>query len=68
MIPPPRVIGPGGSARRIGVELEFSNISCRSAAELVQNLFGGGLVEEDPYRFHVVESALGDFIVELDTQ
>lgn len=68
MIPPPRVIGPGGSARRIGVELEFSNISCQSAAELVQNLFGGDLVEEDPYRFHVVESALGDFIVELDTR
>jgi hypothetical protein len=68
MIPAPHTVGPDGSERRIGVELEFSNLDCRSVAELVQNVFGGNLFEEDPHRFHVVESVLGAFVIELDTQ
>jgi hypothetical protein len=68
MIPAPHMVGLGGSARRIGVELEFSNIGCRQAAELVQTVFGGDLVEDDPHRFHVVGSELGTFVIELDTQ
>jgi hypothetical protein len=66
MMPPPQTLGPGGSPRRIGVEVEFSNIDCRSAAELVRKTFGGDVLEEDPYRFRVVASMLGDFTVELD--
>jgi hypothetical protein len=68
MIPPPHMTDPDGSERRIGVEIEFSNVDCRTAAELVQKTFGGELVEEDPHRFHVQESRLGDFTVELDSQ
>jgi hypothetical protein len=48
------------------VEVEFSNIDCRPAAELVQGIFGGDILEEDPHRFRIVASALGDFTVELD--
>jgi hypothetical protein len=66
MIPPPYTLGPSGAPRKIGVEVEFSNIDCRSAADLVQKIFGGDVVEEDPYRFRVAASALGDFTVELD--
>lgn len=66
MIAPPYTLGPSGSPRKIGVEVEFSNIDCRSAADLVQKIFGGDVLEEDPYRFRLVASTLGDFTVELD--
>jgi hypothetical protein len=66
MMPPPQTLGPSGASRRVGVEIEFSNIDCRSAAELVQKTFGGDVLEEDPYRFRVLATMLGDFTVELD--
>lgn len=68
MMPPPQPLGQGGSPRTIGVEVEFSNLDCCSAAELVQKAFGGDILEEGPYRFGVLSSALGDFRVELDTR
>ena len=67
MMSPLQPLGPDGSPRTIGLEIEFSNLDCRSAAELVLKAFGGDILEEDPYRFGVLSRALGDFRVELDT-
>lgn len=68
MSPPPRLTGPEGKSRRVGIELEFAAISARDGAKLVQSLFGGTIREEDPHRFHVTDTAHGEFICELDSQ
>ncbi|MBI1181149.1 MAG: hypothetical protein GC201_11375 [Alphaproteobacteria bacterium] len=64
--PPPRPETAGGAPRRVGVEIEFTGIEERGAAELVCALYGGRVVETDPHRFLVRDTALGDFTVELD--
>lgn len=65
---PPRTLNFEGTDRRVGVELEFGAITARTGARLVQSLFGGTIEEEDPHRFHVCKSSLGQFTCELDTQ
>ncbi len=65
---PPRTLNWQGSARRIGIELEFGSVSARAGAGLVQSLFGGTILEEDPHRFHISNTAFGTFTCELDTQ
>jgi len=65
---PPRQANADGVERRIGVELEFAAVTARDGARLVQTLFGGTIREEDPHRFHVLDTALGKFTCELDTQ
>lgn len=65
---PPCGLNPDGNERRIGVELEFASVSARASAELVVKLFGGRVREEDPHRFHICETSLGEFVSELDTQ
>ncbi|SDH04460.1 amidoligase family protein [Roseospirillum parvum] len=66
--PPPRTLNPEGAPRRIGVELEFAAVSAGEGARLVAGLFGGRVVEEDPHRFRIIDSRLGDFTAELDSQ
>ena len=65
---PPRTRAHDGRERRVGVEIEFAAISARQGAEIVRGLFGGEVREEDPHRFHVEGSELGDFTCEIDTQ
>jgi len=65
---PPRLETPDGQERRVGVELEFAAVSARAGAHFVQSLFGGEICEEDPHRFHIRGTTLGDFTSELDTQ
>lgn len=65
---PPRTLSHAGRERRVGVEIEFAAVSARQGAEIVQGLFGGRVREEDPHRFHVEGSELGDFTCEIDTQ
>ncbi len=64
---PPRQISSEGKVRGVGVELEFAAISVRESALKVQSVFGGEIVRADSHRFHVKNTALGDFTCELDT-
>lgn len=68
MMQPPRMLGPEGKPRRVGVELEFAAISAHHGAKLVQSLFGGTIREEDPHRFYVSATQYGEFVCELDSQ
>ena len=65
---PDRMETPDGSIRRVGVELEFAVVSARDGAELVYRLFGGTIERQDAHRFKVVDTSLGDFVCELDSQ
>lgn len=65
---PPAMTRADGQERRIGVELEFTALDCEPAARVVQGLFGGRIVPRDKYRLDVTGSAVGDFVVELDSQ
>lgn len=64
----PRSRGPDGRPRQVGVEIEFAAVSARDAAGIVQRLLGGTVREEDPHRFHIDGTRMGDFTCELDTQ
>ena len=68
MMWPPHTLGPDGKMRRVGVELEFAAISASDGARLVQSLYGGSIVEEDPHRFFVKDTKFGEFVCELDSQ
>ncbi|MEL7544958.1 MAG: amidoligase family protein, partial [Pseudomonadota bacterium] len=65
---PPLANGPDGTPRKVGVEIEFAALSARQSADLVQQCFGGQLHELGDHRFRVVNTELGDFLTELDTQ
>lgn len=67
LISPPQTVTDGNKPRRVGVELEFGDISPGKTAEVVQQIFGGQLQKKDPYRLIVKDTELGDFLVELDT-
>jgi hypothetical protein len=59
-------VGLDGTPRRVGVELEVAGASPAIMAGLLRELRGGRLVELDPYRLRVEDSALGEVTVELD--
>lgn len=52
--------------RRIGVEIEFGGLHLRDAVDLVVTTFGG-MPEMQRYNaWHVIDSSLGNLIVEID--
>lgn len=57
-----------GRTRRVGVEIEFSQVDCARAGELVQARFGGQVVWSDPHRLEVRDTTFGNFHVELDVR
>ncbi|HYD99090.1 MAG TPA: amidoligase family protein [Alphaproteobacteria bacterium] len=63
---PPRPVSADGSPRRIGVEIEFAGLDAAETAALVQRLFGGAVEQQNPHRYKVRGTSLGDFTVELD--
>lgn len=66
--PPPEPTQTTGRVRRVGIEIEFANVSVLDAARLVQDLFGGGLSQESVHRAPIRNTPLGDFTIELDAQ
>lgn len=54
------------SKRKIGVEIEFSNLGLSNAAQIIQTLFGGEIVRNSRYDYSVKKTNLGDFKLELD--
>lgn len=57
-----------GKPRRVGVEIEFAAVSAKDGAAIVQDLFGGKILEKDAHRYAVTETEIGEFVVELDTK
>lgn len=65
---PPHTLNFEDKPRHVGVEIEFGSVSTGDAARKVQAMFGGELRQEDQHRFHVRDTSMGTFLVELDTQ
>ncbi|MET4806900.1 amidoligase family protein [Limibacillus sp. MBR-115] len=63
---PPLEKTPDGKIRRVGIEIEFSDVDLEASGKIVQRLFGGRLTHSDPHRFKVLDTQFGDFLVELD--
>ncbi len=65
---PPRPYNPDGSARRVGVEIEFSGLSGLDAAVAVQRAVGGKLREVSPHRMRIEGTLIGEVTIELDAK
>lgn len=55
-----------GRPRLVGVEIEFTRLSERGAAECLRMILGGTVEEEDPHAYRVTGSRLGTIGIELD--
>jgi len=65
---PPEALNADGERRRVGVEIEFANVTVRDSAALVEDLFGGTQEPESDHRVVISGTRFGDFNVELDWQ
>lgn len=63
---PPRLETAEGKPRRLGIELEFGDLTLAQTSAIVQTLYGGRIESRDPYRNEVVGTDCGDFLIELD--
>ena len=52
--------------RRIGVEIEYSNLPLERSARIISGLFGGTIEKRSRYDYRVTGTELGDFALELD--
>ncbi len=65
---PPIVQNESGKIRKVGFEIEFAAKDCYKIAQKIVTLFGGHLKKINPHYFEVLNSSLGTFSVQLDTQ
>lgn len=63
---PPQQTNHKQEPRRIGVEIELAGLDAISTANTVQECFGGRLNVLSQHRVEALETALGDFLIELD--
>jgi len=63
---PPRSRNAEGRQRRLGIELEFGDLTLAQTTDIVQRLFGGRIESKDAYRNEVTGTDCGDFLIELD--
>lgn len=63
---PPIADKADGSPRRVGVEIELGGLEPEQLAALVQQRFGGDIVEKSPLDWCVENTGFGTFQVELD--
>lgn len=63
---PPLLKNADGNIRKVGFEIEFSDIKLETAARIVAELFGGKIISKNRFLFRVIETIFGDFSVELD--
>lgn len=68
LVRPPYETNADGEARRVGVEIEFANLSVRQAADMLTDLFGGEVRQWGPHQCQVVETRYGTFAIEIDTR
>ena len=63
---PPRQTNHKQEPRRLGIEIELAGLDAITSANTVQECFGGRLNVVSQHRVEVLDTALGDFLVELD--
>jgi len=63
---PPLTKNRNGDDRTVGFELEFAGLEITRTAEIIQESFGGEIIEGNRYEYKIVNTELGDFRVELD--
>jgi len=54
--------------RKIGVEIEFSNLKLSKCAQIIHKLYGGEIVQNSRYDYRVKKTSIGEFKLELDAQ
>ncbi len=57
-----------GNLRKVGVEVEYSNLSLDESAEIIKELLGGAIQDLGKYKKKVVDTKFGDFNLELDAE
>ncbi|MCW9708339.1 amidoligase family protein [Fodinibius salsisoli] len=65
---PPVKTNSEGNPRNVGFELEFAGISITKTAQIICNLFGGSIKQNNRYDVQVTDTELGHFTVELDAR
>ncbi|RNI27219.1 amidoligase [Rufibacter immobilis] len=55
-----------GEIRKVGFELEFSQVGIEECVQIVQELYGGTVQREHRFSQKVVNTRLGDFSIEID--
>ncbi len=63
---PPLTKNESGQERTVGFELEFAGLELSRTAEIIQESFGGDIIEGSRYEYSIKNTELGDFRVELD--
>jgi len=56
----------GAVGRRVGIEIEFTGLSARAAADFIARALGGSIDAEDPHAFRIRGTRLGDMRIETD--
>lgn len=51
----------------IEIEIEFAAVNGQDSAKIIQSLYGGSIREKTRFETEVVDTELGDFLVELDS-
>jgi hypothetical protein len=57
-----------GEIRKAGFEIEYAGVDIPAAAQIITDLFGGKIVENNKYFFEVCDTGIGDFSVMIDTR
>jgi Putative amidoligase enzyme len=55
-----------GDTRRVGIELEFSDINPETIARAVQEVCGGEIMKKTIFDYRVTDTEVGEFVIELD--
>lgn len=63
---PPQRHAPSGDERRVGVEIEYAGVGAETVLELVCRHYGGSVEERSKAEFEIVDTAHGDYKLELD--
>jgi hypothetical protein len=63
---PPLLYNEKGEIRKVGFELEFSNVGIEESVQIIQELYGGQVQKEGRFSQKVIGTSLGDFAVEFD--
>ena len=67
-VQPPLVQNNSGETRTAGFEIEFGAEDCVGVSKIIKDIFGGQLEKINPHYYKILDSKLGTFSVQLDTQ
>lgn len=66
ILQPPAIHNTGGEKRRVGFELEISGLELDQIANVIAGLYGGEIIQENPYKYRVANTPYGTFTIEVD--